>query len=340
MFIEGKPGSGKSTLVRYFTDNFNPGVDGAVVAKFFYSHRDGELEKTHKGMLQCLLYDILKEDESFFMHFQQAYRDLEASSGWEYAALKAMLKSCLNHPLKRSIFLIIDAMDESNEKDRSDIVEFLWELSNPAGKRCVIKVFLASRPINEIYHGSISIDQRIRLQDNNREDIERYTQFILRKLVFNPYSDIRGEIQDYVVNNADGVFLWVRVVGDELEKCCRKGSPSRKVLTFLKSLPKELEGYYEHILQGLGGGDEDDRRDGTRILQFCLFSHRAIELLELCDALAIPGEILPTWPDLSSWESDRPKDIRLLLTNCAGGFVETKSISGLHTSGKSLVSLG
>ena len=339
MFIEGKPGSGKSTLVRYFTDNFNPRVDGAIVAKFFYSHRDGELERNHRSMLQCLLYDILKEDESFFMYFQQAHRDLEASSGWAYAALKAVLKSCLNHPLKRSLFLVIDAMDESDENDRAEIVEFLRELSNPAGKRCVIKVFLASRPINEIYHVNLSGDQRIRLQDNNRVDIERYTHCILQKPIFHHYSDIRGEVQDYIVQNADGVFLWVRVVGDELEKRCRKGSPSKKMLIFLKSLPKELEGYYEYILQGLDGSDEDDRRDSTRILQFCLFSHRAIEHLELSDALAIPGEIFPTWPDLSSWEGDRPKDIRLRLTNCAGGFVETKSISGLRTSGKTLVPL-
>ena len=290
-------------------------------------------------MLQCLLYNILKEDESFFMHFQQAYRDLEASSGWTYAALKAVLKSFLNHPLKRSIFLIIDAMDESDENDRAEIVQFLWELSNPAGKRCVIRVFLASRPINEFYHVSISGDQRIRLQDNNREDIERYTHYFLQKPVFNPYSDIRGEIQDYIVKNADGVFLWVCVVGDELEKHCGKSSQSKKMLTFLKSLPKELEGYYEYILQGLNGSDEDERRDGTRILQFCLFSHRPIELLELCDALAISGEIFPPSPDLSSWEDDRPKDIRLRLTNCAGSFVETKSISGMRTSGKTLFPL-
>ena len=315
-------------------------MDGAIVAKFFYSHRDGELERNHKRMLQCLLYDILKKDESFFMHFQQAYRDLGASSDWAYAALKAVLKSCLNHPLKQNLFLIIDALDESDENDRADIVEFLRELSNPAGKRCIIKVFLASRPINEIYPISISGDQRIRLQDNNREDIEIYTHWILQKPLFNSYSDIRGKIQDYIVKNADGVFLWVRVVGDELEKCCRKGSPSKKMLIFLESLPKELEGYYKYILQGLNGSDEDDKRDGIRILQFCLFSHRPIELLELCDALAIPGEILPAWSDLPSWEDDRPKDIILRLTNSAGGFVETKSISGLHISSKSPVPLG
>ena len=70
LFIEGKPGSGKSTLLRHFVDHFNPPVNAAVVAKFFYSHRGGELERNHKSMLQCLLYEILKNDESLFMHFQ------------------------------------------------------------------------------------------------------------------------------------------------------------------------------------------------------------------------------------------------------------------------------
>ena len=77
--------------------------------------------------------------------------------------------------------------------------------------------------------------------------------------------------------------------------------------TFLASLPKALKGYYEYILQGLNISDRDDIEDGTWILQFCLFSHHAIELLELQDALGIPGEIPPSKLDLTplSWEDDR-----------------------------------
>ena len=109
------------------------------------------------------------------------------------------------------------------------------------------------------------------------------------------------------------------------------------MLEFLESLPRELKGYYEHILQELNARDQDDIRDGTRILQFCLFSHRAVELLELRDALGIPGEIPPSELDLTplSWEDDRPGNIRSRLTDSVGCFVEIKGISGLH-AGKSL----
>ena len=153
---------------------------------------DGELGGNHKNMLQYLLYQILGKDESFFMHFQQEYRNLrdpevdQPPKAWEYDTLKAVLRACLKHPLKQSIFLIIDAMDESDAKDRADIVDFLRELSTPSDKGCDVKVFLASRPMNEIQHVSIPADQRIRLQDKNRKDIGTYTHDLLQKKDIQP----------------------------------------------------------------------------------------------------------------------------------------------------------
>ncbi|KAA8893846.1 hypothetical protein FN846DRAFT_1002878 [Sphaerosporella brunnea] len=288
-------------LLRYFTDHLRR--DGAVIAKFFYSHRDGELERNHRNMLQSLLYDILKEDESFFIHFQQAYRDLKGanydwrtSETWPYGTLKNTLHACRTHPLKRRLFLIVDAMDESDNADRADIIHFLWDLSVPTEKECVIKVFLASRPINE--QDPTSEGHRIPLQAENRNDIENYTH---------------------------GIFLWARLVEDELVHLVTKGTRQDKVREFLKSLPKGLESYYEYMLERLNSGSDDDDnvRDGTRILQLCLLSHRAIELFELDHALAISGEAQDTPSDLPFWEDERPTDIEKRLTYCA---VETRNI--------------
>ena len=164
-------GSGPSSLCATtpLTKHFKPPVNG-IATKFFYSDGGGELGRSHKSMLRYLLHEILKKDESFFMHIQQAYRnlkDLEAKQppkAWEYGELKAVFKACLDHPLKRSLFLIIDAMDEPEEGDRADIVDFLWEVSTSAKPTgCVVKVVLASRPINEIQHASIPATWWIRL---------------------------------------------------------------------------------------------------------------------------------------------------------------------------------
>lgn len=100
--------------------------------KSSYSDKDGEQEKS-QNTPQCLFYDILKGDESYPMYFWQAYRGLGCS--W---TSKDVLKSCLNRPLKRSLFLIIDAMDKSNGGGRADITDSPGELSKPTGKRCVV----------------------------------------------------------------------------------------------------------------------------------------------------------------------------------------------------------
>lgn len=70
LYIQGKPGSGKSTLTKYFNNQLpkrDSSLNSAIVAKFFYSYKEDELQKSHYNMLQSILYDILQQDEAFFL---------------------------------------------------------------------------------------------------------------------------------------------------------------------------------------------------------------------------------------------------------------------------------
>lgn len=342
LFIEGKPGSGKSTLVQYFRDSFGSQSRDGIVAGFFYSHRDGELERSHYNMLRSLLYDILSADESFFVHFQEAFRRCgSVTISWPYKLLKDILVACGKHPLKRTVYLIVDALDESVETDRRNIVRLLQELSDSKHSRCVVKIFLASRPINELHHELMDTNslKRIRLQEKNREDIERYTDTFLGDRVFQRAQGFRERAKVYILQHADGVFLWVALIRKDLERFANHGRNVNQLMAYLKELPKELESYYIRMLEGLLSNNchKDDIRDGRRILYFCLFSHRAVELVELCDALAIPDQILDTEPDVSSWEEEKPTDIRNLVTQCAGNFVEIRYRYSMESDGKSRV---
>jgi hypothetical protein len=322
LFLEGKPGSGKSTLVRYFADHFE--ADGAIMSKFFYSHRDGALERDHDNMLQKLLYDILKADETFFIHFQQVYRDLRGLGGrWRREIFKDILRACQKHPLDRKIFLIVDALDESEDAERADIIQFLWELSNSV--ESAVKVFVASRPINEFQQTNGPRHHHILLQEENKKDIESYTNTFLQRPEFNDVPGIKEAVKSYIVNTAEGVFLWVKLLENELVRKVIKGSPEMDILGFLKSLPRELGGYYKYSLERLAQSDEDDIRDGVRIFQFCIFSHRPIQLGELAHALAI---LRDPPPEPSSLESATPTSIERRLNHCVGSFVELRNKHG------------
>ena len=343
LLIDGKPGSGKSTLVRYFKDHHGSQSytvgEHAIVSDFFYSRRDGESERSHCNMLRSLLYDILAADESFFIHFQEQFRHLsgEVNGSWPYGTLKSILLACGRHPLKRTLVFIVDAIDESDETDRWDATSFLLQLSTPVSTNCVVKVFLASRPINELQQDPTVTCNCIRLQERNKEDIYKYTDAFLGDQVFCHAQGFKKQAQEYIVQHADGVFLWVSLIRKALVRYASNGRSIAQLMTYLKGLPMEIASYYVLMLEALESGDPDDIRDGRRVLQFCLFSHRAVKLIELDHALAIPGHSLDTGLDTASWEARRPIDIRKRVTHCAGNFVEIRSRRLLGADGKSPV---
>ncbi|KAI5838331.1 hypothetical protein DFP73DRAFT_485987 [Morchella snyderi] len=328
LLIEGKPGSGKSTMVRFFKDNFSPiSSNKIILASFFYHARNGDSERNHANMLKTLLYQILEADESFFACIQPLYRHaLRRNEFWGLEALKEALRACKRHILSRSLFLIVDAMDESENTDRTEIIQFFRKLTervdDTSDGKCLVKVCLTSRPINELHASSLGGYYRILLQERNKKDIESYTDAFLQNSVFDSVGGAKPALKEYIMEHADGMFLWVHLVAKELVKYAMKGSRQGKLLKFLKSPPKGLEDFYQHMLEGLDSDDPDDLVDGRRILQFCLFSHRAMELQELEHALAIPGLPNDPEPESASWELEKPTSIRRLLTQCIGGFVD------------------
>ena len=119
-----------------------------IVASFYYSYREGEKQTNHSNMLRSVLYDILNKNEGFFFHFQPFYR--QAARGdrhpeWSYRALKGILLSLMkSHPVRERLYLIVDAIDESDDGQRIDVIKFLHELCSAKG-HCLMKVFVASR---------------------------------------------------------------------------------------------------------------------------------------------------------------------------------------------------
>ena len=211
-------------------------------------------------MLRSILYDILSQNESFFFHFQREYRQYQAllqnygQRGWPYESLKRVFTALGNHPRVERLYLIIDAMDESNDVDRRDILERLFSLCLKQ-QDCIVKVFVASRPLAQLEHRISESHNFIRMQDETKSDIEKFSRsFLGRYLGFS--GDLLEKAARYIVEQAQGVFLWVHLVGKELQPYAEKGCSKNEVFEQLKSLPTELKDFYEHILEKI----EKDRR--------------------------------------------------------------------------------
>ncbi|KAF8253297.1 hypothetical protein K440DRAFT_679197, partial [Wilcoxina mikolae CBS 423.85] len=339
LYIQGKPGSGKSTLTNLMSrePNANPAV--AIVASLFYSFREGEPQKSHYNMLRTILYDILNQDESYFRHFQRQYREyykLEKQRYsdlhmWHYESLKRVLLSMGDFPRLGRLYLIIDGVDESTDKDRCDVLRLLFKLCADAS--CTIKVFVASRPVAELNHfmAKSQVSGIIRMQDMNESDIRSFVDSFLPEIDFPDH--ILQEATEYIVEHAQGVFLWVRLVRDRLAVYSMKGSTKARIFDFLKGLPQELEGIYNLILWDLcqgdsdddGDKDEDDIADGVKMFRLVLFTRRPLTITELQHCLAIPDHPDAEFvPSIEAFERHNILGIQNRIAHCGGNLLECK----------------
>jgi len=269
-------------------------------------------------MLRSILYSILQQDESAFFHFQLEFRNCRRCnlSEWPYDSLKTVLSSFANQPPTNSLFLILDAMDESKEEDRYDIIQLLCRLC-AANKSCV-KIFLASRPVAELQHQMEKCHHVIKLQDENKDDIQKFVDDFLPILKL-PGPSFR-EAADYINTNAEGAFVWVHLVKAELLRIRATGYNDIQIVDRLKRLPKELAKFYRLMLNRLEEeGSQQDIQYGITMFQFVLFALRPLKVVELQHVLAITSDPKPSYPEFKKILTNEPKT---RIMHCGGNFLE------------------
>jgi ABC-type dipeptide/oligopeptide/nickel transport system ATPase component len=86
LWIQGKPGSGKSVLAKTTLSRLTSGpaalsahschVTGtsSLIGSWFYSWRGGDEGTSHVSMLRSILYQLLDQDRSLFPYFRDSYR--------------------------------------------------------------------------------------------------------------------------------------------------------------------------------------------------------------------------------------------------------------------------
>jgi hypothetical protein len=95
LWIKGKPGAGKSTLMKHIWQNGSQYFRDYITVAYFFNARGETLEKTPLGMLRLITYQLLKYDllyERFLPHFREKEEKHEKWE-WREAELKDFLLS-------------------------------------------------------------------------------------------------------------------------------------------------------------------------------------------------------------------------------------------------------
>lgn len=268
-FLRGKPGSGKSTLMKYLTaGRGRQKVDQRLrkwagqkrlirVSTMFLLHGT-PLQRSLEGFwrtfffeLFCVypdLVDVLFPDFSTRGFADDSYR-----SSFRLETLQAAwarLVSIRHHTMVR-ICVFIDGLDEL-EGNSSDRLKFSQILKDWAESED-IKIICSGRPNAEFNIVFNQPDQRIDLQDLTRADIRNIltTRFEgVRHLSDLTSKDIE-ELVTEISDQSEGVILWAVLVGKNLEDDIIHGTPLSAMKYTIQTLPSGIEYLYNSMWQDL-----------------------------------------------------------------------------------------
>ncbi|KAM7199682.1 hypothetical protein V8F33_004334 [Rhypophila sp. PSN 637] len=253
-WIKGKPGSGKSTIMRYIWDhrNLSALIDSGtterpkIKAAFFFYYRGTHLQKSF-----------------------EAYKDIITQNAFPV-----------------DLFLFVDALDEYDGPHEA-IVEFIQVSVQMSQKgSTTLKVCFSSREWKE-FEQRFSRGPGFRIHEHTQADIDRY---ITSRLSNDPIvsdmlnrgsewkrSDIQ-DIEDTLARLANGVFIWVRAVIDEIHCLFSRNTPMNDLLEYLNGVPADLEHLYTDSIRRL---PHEYRREAYFMFEAMLRSERQLRPVSL-----------------------------------------------------------
>lgn len=263
-WISGKAGSGKSTLMSYVCEhpqtqhNLKTWSAGRTIItpKFFFWNPGSPMQKSLRGLLRSLVYQILTENPdsiNAITNLDEPSRDaLTPVPAWtELRLIRTLLGLVQRLANRLCICIFIDGLDEYSG-DQSALVDLIEQLAEYPNVKCC----LSSRPYRA-FTDAFGLRAMLKLQDLTEPDIRAYVSDKLKilprahpSMTSNPsrVSLIKKEI----VRKAEGVFLWVDLaVKDQLEGI-RNGDSIDLLEQRLCLLPNEIEDLYARMLDQIG----------------------------------------------------------------------------------------
>lgn len=256
-WISGKPECGKSTLMNFILghhrfqqalDQWSGGQNVLSVGHFFWKSGT-ELQRSLDGMLRTVLFKALEEAEELMFPVLAPHPKAGKRRDQYTWSTKVLLECfrCLVSQKRIFVALFIDGLDEYNG-DTQQLLDIL-QSSDISSK---VKVCLASRPTPP-FPRAFSARPGLRLHMLTRDDMERYVEDRLNHSCqqLETSSEPMRTLQKIgltIVENSEGVFIWTRLVLEQVLRGLENEDLHEDLLGRVQSLPKDIEDLYHDML--------------------------------------------------------------------------------------------
>ncbi|KAM6522114.1 hypothetical protein FALCPG4_011803 [Fusarium falciforme] len=312
LWIRGKPGAGKSTIMKFIYRKMKTkrSHGRAITASFFFHARGEELERSIPGMYRSLLLQLLEG----YPDLQEVLDDTDLVPQGQLGCpqlnvLKDLFHNAVSKLGQRTFTCFIDALDECDEQQVMEMVRYFEELAESCASTGVqLRICFSSRhyPYIRIRHG---IELTLEHQQGHSDDMSNYIQSNLRITS----TALVEELRPQMIEKAAGVFLWVVLVVDILNKENRRGRLALRKR--LAEVPSGLSELFKDILRR----DANNMEDLLLCILWILCAKRPLRPEEyyhaLWSGLALKDLVDPEMPDVTASDS----------TECVESYVITSS---------------
>ena len=334
MWIHAGPGRGKSILAATIVERMMKNRDPSSHIGYFFISRQA-VEPSPTKAFQSLIWQItLRRDFSptqkeqilrlwrqssktgLVQNLAKNSRTIEPDDREDEVHFRNLYKQMLGH--YKHVVLILDGLDECEAPSR--LLEYLLDLP---GHKLIVSQY------TDDIASTFAETQAPRLlnmtSDRVKNDISAFIKAKLQTLKPRIEYNLELELQDHLLQKADGMFLWARLAMSTVKHA--RSVYTEDVPEFLEEvhrLPGTLENIYRYLLMrmfqakcDISGSLENGRRQSmARIFLWALWSERALSVSELYVAQDFQlrlsqGSFLTsaTLPDIYKEASERLKAV-------------------------------
>lgn len=279
-WITGKPGSGKSTLMKHLVMNPETmsalqkwaGTREPILASFYFSYLGDDFQKSIRGLLMTILYQIVDKLPGSELRYLPEWSAEESHYHSDHRWTQELLMSCLerltksrqDNPQKYCFF--IDGLDEC-ESVHTKLLQTLRQVSEYGE----IKLCVASREWkvfkDEFLERSTSTYKPIRMEELSLNDIRLFAygelsmSFGLDACAMRSDGTIESgkdslssthkhclEIVEEITQKSEGVFVWVYLVVKSVQRGHEEGDDLRMLHARVVQSPPHLYDFYRKLI--------------------------------------------------------------------------------------------
>ncbi|EUC39758.1 hypothetical protein COCMIDRAFT_10213 [Bipolaris oryzae ATCC 44560] len=288
LWISGGPGKGKTMMSVFLTEELErqtAGREDAELVFYFYSAKDKE-RNTSIAVLRGLVHQIITKRPQLIRH-ALPYFETRAQIKQTLSSLEALwiiFKNIVADDELGTMFCVLDGLDECEESTLEVLLPRLISLltsEDSPSTEGTFKLAIVSRDLLRLRDCTM----RVRLDPDNDEkvasDIELFVSARVRELSrIEGFKDFRVSVQKDLLERAEGTFLWVGLVMDELSQKQTCG----EILETLKEMPSGLSAIYSRMLLRIPAKKREVSRT---ILQWVTMAARPLHLRELAAATGV-----------------------------------------------------